>query len=164
MKGKFFIFFLLLIKIASGQIIHCVDCPDSQSIDFRSFTDYRNELAKTMSNGDTIKETRCKENIPEFIRLKKLYLQKIDSMNNVILEKNNTGSGYYYYTAISNRVFYNWGDCYTKVINDSISITYSPAHGNRGDIIDSKFEIRKIDKFRVHFGASGQTYYREDIH
>jgi hypothetical protein len=131
-----------------------------------SLKQYRENLIKSISNGDSIKETRCKDKITEYIRLKKRYLQKVDSMDIVIKEKNNTGSGYYYYIIFTKPKVFNWNDCETEVINDGKTVSYRITVANHGllDMIDSKFEIGKEAKFKIHnYWTSGQTYYIEDL-
>jgi hypothetical protein len=136
---------------------------ESKDIYLKSLIDYRNELNKEISNGDLNKEDRCREKISEYAAKMRLYLQKIDSMEFVIKEKNQTGSGYFYFILFRNQTYYNWGECNTMVIKDSMKYERR-IYTHTRDVIDSKFEIGKEDKWRIHLnGTTGQTYYREDI-
>lgn len=157
MKTILSIFLLFTLTYVFGQ--------NSSEKNLLLLKQYRENLIKSISNGDSIKETRCKDKITEYIRLKKRYLQKVDSMDIVIKEKNNTGSGYYYYIIFTKPKVFNWDDCETEVISDGKTVSYRTILADHDfDRIDSKFEIGKEAKFKIHnHWTTGQTYYLEDL-
>lgn len=144
--------------IASGQ--------RNSQIYLLSLKNFREKIVKEISDGDSVKEHRCYSKIAKYIALKKKYLHKFDSMDLVIKEKNNCGSGYFYYIQITNIVRYDWEDCANRIIKDKEGkVILVEEYDTFGDnIVDSGFGTGKEDKFRVHLqGTSGQTYYREDL-
>lgn len=134
----------------------------------RSLKEYREKLLRNATEGDSAREKRCREKTAEYLALKTRYLQKLDSLDQLIREKNNTGSSRFYFLIISKPLHYQWGDCETRIIRKEGHIVYSIGYGGGHhcgeNIIDSRLEIGIEDKFRVNSGfSSGQTYYREDL-
>lgn len=161
MKNIFFILLSLIFNLCFAQT--------SNNQKLQSIKEYREKLVKSISRGDSIKETRCKIKIQEYLNLARRQLIRVDSITNVVKDLNKIGSENYYYIIFSDPVYFDWGDCNKEVIVEQgkdVTITHytSPDDSNE-DLIYCKFVIKKESKFSIKNDglSTGQIFYREDF-
>ncbi len=148
------IILVFTIQIANGQKSHL-------ETELHSLKEYYEARTKEYCVDDTLKYGRCKEKTDQFLTLRKKYLFKIDSVDRVIRELNESNDGNYYFLKMGVYTNFDWEDCDTKVDSNGRKVKYWSCGSN---MIDRIMTIEKIGRSRINSGfSSGQTFYREDI-